>query len=397
RSHRPGFEHVTRLLDALLTCGEYQQVVLGHEPTGVYHEAWARALLERYAAYRYGSETPALDYRFLNPLWVKRKRQQLAGGRPRKTDRLDLLAIAHCLRDGLGQPAALPTGDELRFQLWATAYRRAQRERRGLTVSLLSQLDRLWPGAVVNVRRFRQAHPDLSDVPLPLVLSKPLERQRVQAILQHCPNPHHFLALGQAGIQAFFRQYIGRCGPATAKLAFQVVQKALLPPPEVAQLLAVQLQADFARYQTLSQRLQTLSDQTQALVPDTPAAVLTTVPGISPLLAVRYLAYLGHHQRFQRPAQIWALAGFDPATDHSGDRQRWGKISRKGHPGLRDTLYLIGLHTAKNIPAIDRARQRARANGKGPVGAVIHAAHKANRLCHRLLYDQVPFDPDRRR
>lgn len=44
-----------------------------------------------------------------------------------------------------------------------------------------------------------------------------------------------------------------------------------------------------------------------------------------------------------------------------------------------------------------RAKQRARAHGKGPVGAILHAAHKANRLCFHLLFHQKVFDPIRYR
>jgi len=75
----------------------------------------------------------------------------------------------------------------------------------------------------------------------------------------------------------------------------------------------------------------------------------------------------------------------------------WGHISRKGDPGLRDTLYLIGLHTARHLPAIGRVKQQAKARGKGEVAATLHAAHKANRLLHHLLYYQEPFDPRRLR
>jgi transposase len=239
-------------------------------------------------------------------------------------------------------------------------------------------------------------HPDL-ETPVPLVQSKPLERQRVRAIIQHCPNPHHFLALGQAGIQAFYRTHIGRCGPATAHLAFQVVKNALLPPPQIAALLADQLQADFDHFLALERRFETLAAEAAQLVPDSPAAVLTTVPGISPLLAARYLAHLGHPQRFSQAKEIWAFAGFDVVSQQSGDFRRVGHITRKGDPGLRDTLYLIGLHTARQLPAIARVKQKARARGKRDVGATLHAAHKANRICHHLLYHQLRFDPDRLR
>lgn len=124
-SNQTGFEQVTRQLDTWLASGQYQRLVLGHEPTGIYHENWARALLQRYAPYQVAGSCPQVDYRFLNPLLVK---------------------------------------------------------------------------------RFRKMHPEL-DPPVPLMLSKPLERQTIQALWRHCPNPHHFRQLGQAGIQAFSRRH----------------------------------------------------------------------------------------------------------------------------------------------------------------------------------------------
>lgn len=396
RSDRAGFAQVTGLLDALLQCGAYEQVVLGHEPSGVYHEAWARALAERYQAHRQGQAQPPLDYRFLNPLSTNKRREAETNGRKRKTDPLDLRAIALCLRDGQGQPAFLPTEQHLQFHLWGKTYRQVEQQRRQVSRALLSQLDRLWPGAVVNVKRFQQMHPELA-VPVPLVLSRPLARQRLQAILSHCPNPHELLALGQDGIQAFLRAHMGRCGPKTAQQVYQVLQNAVLPPPEVAALLADYLQADWQLYQSLAQRLETLSQQAETLVPDSPAAVLTTIPGVSPLLAARYLAYLGHHRRFQTPAQIWAFAGFDLVTEESGDYRRLGHITKKGDPGLRDTLYLLGFHMAQQLPPLARLKQRALSRGLGTVGATIHVAQKANRICQHLLYQQRPFDPDKLR
>ena len=393
RSDRSGFAQVTTVVDALLVSGDYDQVILGHEPSGVYHEAWARALYERYVSARPAEAQPPVIYRYLNPLLSKRAREQLTQGRLRKTDRLDLVAIARCLREGDGQPAYLPTVAALRFQRWGENYRQLVQERQRLTVALLSQLDRLWPGAVVNVRRFQQMHPDL-DVPVPLVLSKPLERERVQAILCHCPNPYEFLALSETGVQAFFRTHLGRSGPATARLAYQVAQNAILPPPDIAVLLAEELQADFQHYLALAQRLAQLQQQVYTLLPGSPAEVLTTIPGVSPFLAARYLAYVGHPQRFDKASQIWAFAGFDPVTAESGDARRIGHISCKGRPGFRDTLFLIGLHTANHLPAFAQTKQQALTRGKGHVAAIIHVAHRANRLCHHLLYHQVPFDPD---
>ena len=59
---------------------------------------------------------------------------------------------------------------------------------------LRQQLDRLWPGAVVNVGQFRKAHPDLPQ-PTPIIQTRPLQRDRLRVLLAHCPNPYDLLGL----------------------------------------------------------------------------------------------------------------------------------------------------------------------------------------------------------
>jgi len=391
RANQAGFETAAAILTGLLTSGCFDRVIMGHEPTGVYHEAWARALFARFAEYLNGQAQPQLTYLFVNPYQTKQARQCRLG-RNRKTDALDLPAIAQCLAEGAGAPAYLPDAETLPFAQWAAVWRQATRDQRRLTIRLLSELDQLWPGALVDVARFRNAHPDL-EPPIPLVLSKPLERALIQALLQHCPNPHRIRAMSETELVDFLREHCGRGGPVNARRVLAWAQQALLPPPDITAILARRVQADFAQYQALAARLETLKADAEHLALNSPASVLTTVPGISPFLAARYLAGVGHAQRFASAAQVWAFAGFDPLSDDSGDARRAGQISGRGDPAFRDTLYLIGLHTSRNCPPIARAKQRAQRRGMGKVGAVIHAAHKANRLCWRLLYDQTTYDP----
>jgi transposase len=105
----------------------------------------------------------------------------------------------------------------------------------------------------------------------------------------------------------------------------------------------------------------------------------------------------GRPQRFPKASEIWAFAGFDIVTEQSGDFRRIGHITKKGDPAFRDTLYLIGFNMANNIPALARTKQKALARGKGQVAATIHTARKANRICHHLLFHQLPFHSDRLR
>ena len=384
RSNRAGYETFRNWLQKQVTSTHYRPIIVGLEPTGVYHEAWAYAIQQDFAH--------QIDFRFLNPYQTRQKRRQLQNGRQKKTDPIDVEAIAYCLRDGQGNPACLPGQHNVRFDVWAAEFRQAFREHQRLQLSLLTQWDRLWPGVLVNVKAFQKAHPHLK-APQPLVRSRPLERQLVRIILAENPNPYFWRTMDTATLQCFFRQKGLRCGPATAQRVAQVAQEALLPPPHFADILAERLHNDFLHFLELVARLAQLQQQAEILVPYSPAAVLTSIPGIGAFLAAQYLAYVVDPHRFQHADQIWSLAGFDIQQDDSGDRRRTGRITRRGDPAFRNVLFSIGLNTSQYCPAIARARKHALHHGKKHVGAVIHAAHKANRMCFYLLLHQVPYDP----
>jgi Transposase len=101
-----GFAQLTSILDQHLASGAFDLVLLGHEPTGVYHEAWAAALIDRYRPHLTGQADPPLRYRLLTPTLVKQERQR-ATHRRRKTDAIDASAIAALLADGAGNPVPL--------------------------------------------------------------------------------------------------------------------------------------------------------------------------------------------------------------------------------------------------------------------------------------------------
>ncbi len=336
RATQAGFDEAATALTDLLAGGEFEQSLMGHEPTGLYHEAWARARRARFADALQPGTTPSLTYLFVNPYQTQPARQRKLG-RNRKTDALDLPAIARCLLEGAGAPAYLPEARELRFQQWAAQFRQASQEGRAFTRRVVPGLDQLWPGALVNVARFRQMHPDL-DPPVSLVLSRPLERELLQAVLTHGPDPHTLRALSEAELIAFWREDVGRGGPATAQRIRACATNGLWPPPDITAILAARVQADFAADQGVSARLAQLKTDAEQLLAGSLAQVLTTIPGLSPFLAARYLAGLGHPDRFASAAQVWAFAGFDPLPSDSGDMRRAGAISKHGDPVFRDTL-----------------------------------------------------------
>jgi transposase len=384
-----GFAFLSSLLDLHLASGAFDLVLLGHEPTGVYHEAISAALVERYRPHLTGLAQPPFRYRLLNPSSVKQQRLRTTH-RQRKTDAIDVAAIASLLAEGQGNPLALldPPAQQLRLVLGEL--RRLTKQHFQLATDLLRTLDRLWPGALGDHRRFSRAHPDRAPL-LHLVDSRPLQRDRLRVLLQYCPDPHALRALGPDGLRQLFHSHGLRCGPATVERILAVLDQSLLPPPAVSAVLATQLQQRFALYQTYEQQIASAEQQAQALLPLTSGHVLTSLPGIGPVLAARYLAGIGDVSRFPSARHIWAFAGLDLNVSDSGNHRSKGAISQRGSPYLRATLYQIGFMTALHCPEMIALYQAARQRGLCDVRATIHVANKVNRVMYAMLVSQQPY------
>lgn len=383
RSDSSGFNEATALIDPLLASGRFEKAILGYECTGVYHQPWGWRLYERYQQH---SPLCPVECRWLNP-WITRRRQEDATLRPRRRDKDAVAAIASCLVDGLGQPATMESTALIRLREAVQYQDELCRRRRHLARVLLPQIDRLWPGAVANVGRFRVAHPEM-EPPTPLVQTRALDRELLAVLMVNCPNPYEALALGAPGLGRMWRERTGRnAGKAVGRI-LHLLQRSLLLPPEVAAIYAERLRADFKTYVDLRAQIADVEAEVEALAAQTDAHYLDSVPGISALLAARYLAGIGAAARFSSAAQIWAFAGWDPVGKESGDSKKVQRISRRGDPGFRRTLFQIGFHSAQQCAVIGDVYLSARMRGMDEVAATIHAAHKANRLCFALLRER---------
>jgi transposase len=387
---RSGLNRFTGMVDQLTAEYDPKLVLLGHEPSGVYHEPWARALMSLYAAHIHGDAYPSFEYRFFNPYQVKLARQQ-THLRHRKTDPRDLAAMLDLMLRGLGQPAFLPTHTELLVRQ-EVGFVRAQARLLGYMERQLRQtIDHLWPGAVVNVQQFHKAHPDLPK-PTPIIQTRPLQRDRLRVLLRCCPNPHDLRALSDQAILDLYREHVGRAGPALLHILRTWAHNAVLLPPDVSAPLAEQLQRLFTQYLNVETLIEEGRGRLMPLVPKTAARHLPAIPGLGDYDAACYLAGIGSAPRFSHAGQVWAFAGFDPIQDGSGDRpERAGHLSKRGDPAFRDALYQMGYRVAQNYAPLSLTFLDAFQRGKCEVEATIHAAHRLNRICFHLVQNDEPF------
>jgi hypothetical protein len=393
-SNRTGYTYWRQCAFSWLTGGQFDLLVIGNEPTGIYHENWAHHILDDFASYLAEGAHPQLLYRFINPYQSKLERQKLTL-RPRNTDPIALLAISNLLRQGQGNPATLPDPKTALLHQYVFFTRQATRKLKAVRMDINRHFDRIWPGAVINVKRFQRAHPDLP-VPTPIVQSKPLERQSVRLLLEHCPNPYHVRDLGVEGIIALFHQHGLRCGPVIAGRVWDCANHCLTNPPGIVEVYVQGLQQLLADEDHWLQRQQWAREQLKTIVLHTPARHLITIRGLKHLQAAYYLDLVGYPPRFDWADQAWAYVGFDTVLDQSGDDNPDKKfcISRRGDPFYRDVFSWMGVLVASHHPTFGQTFIAAEERGLGFWGAAIHTAHKLHRTCFRLVLDNRPYRDD---
>lgn len=146
---KDGYERYVNTLDDLVTQHQPQLVILGHEPTGVYHESWARNLMIRYADHLEGQANPRFLYYFVNSYQVKLNRTQTFLSFD-KTDQIDLGSIGDLLARGLGSPARLPSATNLLVRQEVRSIRATQSEQRRVANRIMATFDQLIPGAFTS-------------------------------------------------------------------------------------------------------------------------------------------------------------------------------------------------------------------------------------------------------
>lgn len=95
---------------------------------------------------------------------------------------------------------------------------------------------------------------------------------------------------------------------------------------------------------------------------------------------------------FATPEEYVAYTGLDPSRHDSGDTiHRQGKISKRGSPLLRCTLYLTAFVVCRRHDYFARIYRKHRAKGKKHSDALVVVARRLARVVWRLLTDDRGF------
>jgi transposase len=121
---------------------------------------------------------------------------------------------------------------------------------------------------------------------------------------------------------------------------------------------------------------------------------LQTVAGVGPIVATTAVAVFSDVGRFSTAKEAASYAGLVPSTHQSGDRDRHGRITKKGSAELRAMLCEAAHHAARaNHPLNPYFRKLCAKRGYRM--AVMAVAHRLCRILYSMLKNRTNFDVGR--
>jgi transposase len=122
--------------------------------------------------------------------------------------------------------------------------------------------------------------------------------------------------------------------------------------------------------------------------------LLTSIPGIGPATASKFLAEVGDWTSFASADQLAAYAGLVPKQHQSGSSvHKKSVLLKRGNRPLRTAFYMPALSAERFNPVIAALTARLRARGQSKMAIIGAVMHKLLRLAYGVLKSGRPFDP----
>lgn len=129
-----------------------------------------------------------------------------------------------------------------------------------------------------------------------------------------------------------------------------------------------------------------------------PVRRLMTICGCGRILAATIVAEIGAIGRFSNAGHLRSYAGLVPQIQQSGERQRTGRLTRRGNPFLRYALVQLAQHVAWRRDLKETTFKRAyyqHLHRHGPNPAKVALARKLCDIILAMLRDGTDFDRQR--
>ncbi len=304
-----GFDHLLFLIKRSVSDEKLAEVVIGVEPTSVYHKPLAEYLI-----------TMGYSVVYVTNSAIKKNRAIL-DGRWDKNDTKDAANVADLVSRGRCHFYDLPDINlrdirnllSLRKRLKKHEHRLITRIRNNLVAQYFPELDRAWYSCQqenLSIVRFCLSPQKIAQLSFDDFCKMVTRRRRGLRQYQRLRHLHEVA-----------EESIG-CRPGSS-VAFE------------AQLLVDNLQQVREQIAEVEEQLYLICDSYKEY------ELLQTIPGFGPYVSAVVLGAIGYAQRFENAKQLLRLAGLDLNASRSGKRSQTAVpvISKVGKADLRYALY----------------------------------------------------------
>jgi len=352
---REGFDRLEN--EVLRPAGGPGRVLVAMEATGHY---WMcpRAELER----------RGYDTVVLNPIQTNARCN--AQIRKTRNDRIDSASIARLVLSGEARASRVP-------------------DERTLELRLLTRHRRRLLRAIGDQERFAHTLVDRIFPEYADVFSEPFLPSGEQLIRQVGLAPDSLLQRKDQVRDVLRRTSRGRLGPDTIDQLLRSAQTSI-GVQQAQGVVHQQLTSILDFRHTVREQIALIEGELERRVQQLKSPLLSL--GISSILAATIHAESDPIADFACADQYVAYAGLDPSIHDSGDTLHWrGKISKRGSPVLRHSLYLAAFVVYRKHNCFQRIYSKHRGKGKGHRNALVIVARHVACVIWRLLTDDRPF------
>ena len=144
---------------------------------------------------------------------------------------------------------------------------------------------------------------------------------------------------------------------------------------------------------TLQEKCSMLETQIEGLLQQFPT-MLTTIPGIGPILAATILSEIGDISRFSSADKLAAYIGVDPSVNQSGEFVgTYAHMSKRGSPYLRRAVWMASVVAVQHDPMFQAYYEKKAAEGLRYMNIIGHVTKKMTAVIYAIMRDNKAYTP----
>jgi transposase len=211
-------------------------------------------------------------------------------------------------------------------------------------------------------------------------------------LLTHYQTPTQLRRAGHKRVAAYLRSrgVKGSANVAHKALTAARSQNVTLPAQDIASRIVAELAREIF---ALKERIESIDEELkQRFFARPEARILTSLPGMGPILGAEFLVAVGDISAFSSADRLAAYAGLVPAARDSGKRVANNKRMRGGNKVLKRVFYQSAFASLRSAPESRLFYERKRAEGKRHTQALIALARRRVNVLWAMLRDGTTFE-----